>query len=53
MAKKSGGSKSVPVKGTSPGVPKDAKSSHKYSTSGDGRATPPKLGKQHSGKGNP
>ena len=53
MAKKSGKSKSVPVKGTSPGVPKDAKSSNKYSTGGDGRATPSGCGKKHTGGGNP
>lgn len=53
MAKKGGSRKSVPVKGTSPGVPKDASSSHKYSTGGAGRATPACYGQRHKKQGNP
>lgn len=45
--------KAVPPKGKSPGVPKDAKSTNKYSTDGAGRATPSGFGKKHTKPGNP
>jgi hypothetical protein len=53
MSKKSTHQKTVPPKGKSPGVPKDATGGHKYSTGEAGRSAPPKLGQTHKSRTNP
>lgn len=45
--------KAVKPKGLSPSVPDDAKTTHKYSTGGAGRATPCNYGKKNKTRSNP